>query len=233
MVDANEDPFQAFNRFFAPEPRRGRRGARAEPPPAAPPVAAPVVVNGDDHAPEPVHVDTWPRWIGPTSFVATVLLSLRFVPIAPAFILGFAAFVLVEATMAYLRPQWYRPSTLLKPAAETSERTFQSVGQWLVVIADVGWWVPECWAFLRRILPLDALWRATLDLLQYTAHLAVSPLKVIVGIARGIHGMSNPLVSLTVILLLAASVVQWWRGGPQPWQWPQTLLQHIPDVESP
>jgi len=160
----------------------------------------------------------YPNWIGPVSFLATVAVSIVFVPAAWAFILGFAVFVAVEAGLDKYRSSWYRPTTIIDPVATKAHTAFDNIGTFFGAAFDVAWWLDVLWTFLRRILPLDALWTATVELITVLFKMVSSPIALLVGFARRLVQSRTPVLSITLLLasifLVATCIVQ----QKMPWQ---------------
>jgi hypothetical protein len=166
-------------------------------------------------------------WIGPVSFTSTVAFSIWFIPVAWAFFLGFAIFVIVEASLATYKATWLRPSTIIQPVADTGHRWFDRLGAGVAAIFDVVWWLDAFWTFLRRILPLDTLWGATVQLITVIIHLITVPVSFVVGIARGIVNSRNPGLSVILCFLAIALVSHSIYQQIAPWEVVYSIITQI------
>jgi hypothetical protein len=187
--------------------------------------------NNDDLTPPPAQVEPeLPEqelppltleiapWIGPVSFVGTVGVSIWFIPAAWAIIVGFAVFVIVEATLATYKSNWLRPTTILEPTAKLGHRWFDRAGAGVAAAFDIAWWLDILWEFLRRILPLDTLWTATVQLITALFQVATIPFSFIIGIARGLVSSRTPVASLLLCLLAIAVVAVSIGYNEPPWR---------------
>lgn len=159
-----------------------------------------------------------PSWIGPVSFVATVAASITFIPVAWAFIIGFAVFVCVEAALAKYKSTWYRPTTVLEPVGAYAGRVFDNVGNLVAASFDVAWWLDVVWTFLRHILPLDALWTATVKLITVLITVIFSPVKLVIGFMRRLAQSRNPMLSASLLLALLGIAAVCVVHHKMPWE---------------
>lgn len=171
----------------------------------------------DSVLPLRLELPSWPAWMGPISFFATVGISIWFVPWLTSVILGLAVFILVEATLYHYKPTWLRPTTVIEPTADFTKHWFDQIGSWVAAAFDVAWWLDVVWRFLRRVLPLDAIWTATVTLLSALLKLITSPLGILVGFMRRITSSSNPVLSVIVIGLVGSYTVSCILSGDAPW----------------
>lgn len=193
---------------------RSRRGSVGEargrieiidPPAAAPQEPEPMPV------PEPVrgYEPLWPR-IRPLARALGIFLALSIVLVA------------LETGLRLNLPNAPRPTTVFRPIAEKTQEVFEYIGATLARVMDLVAVLRRAWNFLRRLLPMEEIWRSVEELVCVAWDFASSPFYFAIGWVREMIASASPpvviLMTTVVTLGLLVGARRWYlsRGHASP-----------------